>query len=127
MVSQNKIRLMAQMSYYKEHVGKKNQNMASYFRADYIGLQVLKSIICATIVFIIVIAMMIYYDFESLLKDIYQIDLMSTGKSILKSYLIFVAVYSVITYLVFWFKYRKSQRNLKEYYKGLRRLGDSLR
>lgn len=124
MVSQNKIRLMAQMSYYKEHVGKKNQNMASYFRSDYIGLQVLKSIISATIVFLIIIALMVYYDFENLLKDIYQIDLMSTGRSILKVYLMFVVVYSVITYLVFWFKYRKSQRNLKEYYKGLRRLGD---
>ncbi len=124
MISQDKIRLMAQMTYYDEHVGKKNRNMASYFRGDYIGLQVLKSIISATIVFLIVVALFIYYDFEVFMKDIYQIDLMATGKNLLTIYLVFVAVYSAITYIVFAIKYRKSQRNLREYYRGLRRLGD---
>ena len=38
--------------------------IASYFRSDYMGLQIIKSVICATLAYLIIFGLFIYYDFD---------------------------------------------------------------
>ena len=45
------------MASYEVNEGKKNVAIGSYFRGDYIGWQVLKSITSATIAFVVVFCM----------------------------------------------------------------------
>ena len=80
MLNEERIILMTQMASYEANEGKKNVAIGSYFRSDYIGWQVLKSIISATIAFIVVFAMYIFYDFEHV---IYR----DADSSILKQFL----------------------------------------
>ena len=54
--------------------------------------------------------------------EIYKMDLLEYAKGILKKYLIFVAVYSVITYIVFAFKYAKARGDLRSYVHNLNKL-----
>ena len=44
MLNEERIILMTHMASYEEHEGKKNVAIGNYFRGDYIGFQVLKSI-----------------------------------------------------------------------------------
>ena len=62
MLNEERVVLMTKMASYEANEGKKSLAIGSYFRSDYIGWQVLKSIISATIAFVVVFAMYILYD-----------------------------------------------------------------
>ena len=122
MLNEDKIKLMTRMAAYEENKGKRSMQIGNYFRSDYIGLQVMKSVISATVAFAIVIGMYIFYDFESVMKEIYQVDLLATGKQILIAYVVFVGIYAVITYIIYAYRYSKARKSLKKYYAHLTEL-----
>lgn len=122
MLSQERIKLMTKMAAYEENEGKTYMSIGSYFRSDYMGMQMLISIISATVSFLVVGGLYIYYHFETLMQDIYKIDLMIIGKQILFVYVIFVAVYALITYIIYSFRYSRAKRSLKRYYRHLKQL-----
>jgi hypothetical protein len=122
MLSEERIKLMTRMACYEQGEGKKNAAIGSYFRGDYIGLQVIRSVINATIAFVILFAMYIFYDLEVIMEDIYKMDLLEFGKAVVIRYLIFTLVYSLISYGVFAFKYSKARMSLKTYYNNLKKL-----
>lgn len=124
MLSEERIKLMAHMVSYEEHEGKKNVTIGNYFRGDYIGVQVLKAVISATIVFFIIFACYIFYDFELVMKDIYQIDLLGTGKKILAVYVLFTGIYAAISYTIASCRYARAKKSLKKYYAGLNYLSE---
>lgn len=113
---------MTKMASYEAHEGKKNVAVGSYFRGDYVGWHVLKSIISATIAFVVVFGMYIYYDFEVFMMDIYKMDLIEFARRILSRYLWTVGIYAVISYVVYTVRYMKAVKSLKLYYMNLRKL-----
>lgn len=122
MLSQERIKLMTRMAAYEENEGKKYMSIGSYFRSDYMGLQVIKSVICSTLAFLIIVGLYVYYHFETLMQDIYKMDLMKVGKDLLLYYVIFVAAYALITYIVYSYRYSRAKRSLKRYYRHLKQL-----
>ncbi|MBQ8189572.1 MAG: hypothetical protein IJZ44_07305 [Lachnospiraceae bacterium] len=122
MINQERIQLMTKLASYEENEGKKHIAIGSFFRSDYIGLQIIKSILGATVAYCIVFGLYIFYDFEFFMQDIYKMDLLEFGKNVLFYYFIFVVVYSVIAYIVFSYKYHKAKKNLKKYYHHLKQL-----
>lgn len=115
------------MAVYEEHEGKKSMSIGTYFRGDYIGKEVIKSIIYATIAYVIVIAVYVCYDFEILAQEIYNMDLIQFGTKMLKDYLKLVVGYAIITYVFYAMRYQKARRSLRSYYNNLRRLNSMYR
>ncbi len=122
MLNEERIKLMTKMAAYEANEGKKNVAIGNYFRGDYIGLQVIKSIISATLAFLIVFGLFIFYDFEVFMSDIYKMDLLGFGKTVVIVYLIFVAVYALISYMIYTYRYTKARKSLKMYYNNLKKL-----
>ncbi len=122
MLNEERIKLMTKMAAYEANEGKKNVAIGNYFRGDYIGLQVIKSIISATIAFVIVFGLFVFYDFEVFMSDIYKMDLLSFGRTVITAYLIFVAVYALISYMIYTYRYAKARKSLKMYYNNLKKL-----
>ena len=122
MLDENRIKLMTRMASYEEGEGKKNSSIARHFRSDYVGLQVLKAVICATIASMIVFGVYIFCNYESLLEDIYKIDLWDFAAGILKKYVVFTVSYSVVVYITFSIKYNKAKKSLKKYFNNLKLL-----
>lgn len=110
------------MASYEANEGKKNVAIGSYFRGDYIGWQVLKSIISATIAFVVVFGVYIYYDFEAFMTDIYKMDLIEFARHVLSMYLWTTGIYAVTAYVVYTIRYMKAMKSLKLYYMNLRKL-----
>ena len=119
--------LMTKMASYEANEGKKNVAIGSYFRSDYIGWQVLKSIISATIAFVVVFGMYIFYDFEVFMMDIYKMDLLGFAKQVLTMYLWTIGIYAVISYVVYTIRYNRAVKSLRVYHMNLRRLADMYR
>lgn len=122
MLSEERVILMTKMASYEEHEGKEYMKIGNYFRSDYIAIQVLKSIFCATLSFALIFVMYIFYDFEVLMQDIYKIDLVSFAKTVLMYYGITVAVYGAISYFICAYRYSKAKKSLKLYYQNLKKL-----
>lgn len=127
MLNESRIKLMTKMAIYEEHDGKKNMAIGSYFRGDYIGKEVIKSVVYGTIAYMIIIGVYVCYDFEILAQDIYKMDLIQFGVSLLKSYLKLVVSYAIITYIYYAMKYQAARRSLRSYYNNLRRLNSMYR
>ena len=122
MLNEERIKLMTKMAAYEADEGKKNVAIGNSFRGDYIGLQVIKSIISATIAFVIVFGLFVFYDFEVFMSDIYKMDLLGFGRTVITAYLIFVAVYALISYMIYTYRYAKARKSLKMYYNNLKKL-----
>lgn len=122
MLSEERVILMTKMASYERNEGKKNVSVGNYFRSDYIGVQVLKSIFCATIAFAIIFALFIFYDFELFMQDIYKMDLITFAKNVLIYYGVTVLVYGGISYAVYSYRYTKAKKSLKCYYQNLKKL-----
>ena len=122
MLNEERVKLMTKMASYEANEGKKNVAIGNYFRGDYIGLQVIKAVLNATIAFAIVFAMFIFYDFEVFMSDIYKMDLLHFGKTIMIIYLIFIVAYAVISYAIYTHRYTEARKSLKVYYNNLKRL-----
>lgn len=123
MLNEEKVILMTKMASYEEHEGKKNMEIGNYFRSDYIAVQVLKSIFCATVAFVLIFALFIFYDFEIFMQDIYKMDLVGFAKTILMYYGITVVVYGGVSYGICTYRYTRAKKSLKLYYQNLKKLG----
>lgn len=122
MLNEERIILMTQMASYEANEGKKNMAIGRYFRSDYIAVQVLKSVISATIAFGIVFALFIFYDFEVFMQDIYKMDLIVFARNVLKYYAITVVAYGLVSYGICSYRYAKAKKSLKCYYHNLKKL-----
>lgn len=122
MISEQRVKLMTRLAAYEQNEGKKNEEIGSYFKGDYISLQILKSVISATIAFALIVVMFVLYDSELFMSDIYKIDIMEYAKKFIIYYLCFTGAYVVISYVVYSIRYRKAKRRLKVYFNNLKRL-----
>lgn len=123
MLNEDRVILMTRMASYEGGEGKKNVKIGNYFRSDYIAIQILKSIICGTIVFGILFALYIFYDFEVFMENLYKMDLIAFAKNVLKNYAVSIVAYGLITYIVCTYRYAKAKKSLKSYYHNLKKLG----
>lgn len=110
------------MASYEANEGRRNVAIGNYFRGDYIGWHVLKSIISATIAFVVVFGMYIYYDFEVFMLDIYKMDILAFVKRVLSMYLWTIGIYAAVAFVVYAVRYTRAMKSLKLYHMNLRRL-----
>lgn len=113
---------MTKLASYEANEGKKNIAIVNFFRGDYIGFQVLKSVIAATISFFALFAVYVFYNFEELMQDVYKMDLLAYGKNIVILYLCTVGAYGVISYILYSTRYSRAKNSLKHYYSNLKKL-----
>ena len=126
MLSEERVKLMTRMASFEDNEGKEYASASTHFRGDYVGAQVLKAVICATIAYMIAFGVYIYYNYETFMTDIYKMDIWAFATSALKWYAVVVVVYSVIVYIVFSIKYTKARQGLKKYFNNLKLLGSLL-
>jgi uncharacterized integral membrane protein len=122
MVNEEKVILMTRMAAFAAREGKKEQKINQYFRSDYVGFEVVKSAISATIVFVVLFAVYAMTNFTSLIDNFYGESLEDFGRQIFTIYLIFLIGYCVISYIYFSFRYAKMRDKMKQYYNDLKKL-----
>ena len=122
MLNKERIRLMTRMAAYEERQGRKDIAISGYFRGDYISFQLLKSAIYATVGFALAVAMYVLYNIEMFLEDFYKMDILEFLKDILSKYCLVMAIYLVISYFVYSYRYHKAKRHVRQYNQLLRAL-----
>ena len=122
MVNEDRIKLMTRMAAYEKEEHKKNKTIVSFFRSDYISMQMLKSVISTTIAFAVMLGLYVLYDFEVFMKEIYQMDMFEFAKSVIIIYVIFLCIVLISTYVVSLYQYNKALQSTKLYYANLKKM-----
>ena len=122
MIHEERVILMTGLQVYEDGDGKRDIAISNYFRGDYLGMQMLKSVIYVTIAAGLFFAGYVFYNLEEFLNNIYQTNWLEYAQTLLTRYLVLVLAYTLITYLVYPCRYAKAKKNLKKYYGGLKAL-----
>lgn len=123
MLNEDRIRLMTKMAAFEKKDASKSISVYNYYKTDYISYNILKSVISATIAYILCLVLWALYKVDFFVKNINKIDLLAMGEDILKGYAVFMIAYIIISYIVFAHKYLRAKNNIKTYYGHLKRLG----
>lgn len=122
MLNFKKIRLMTKLSVYEKKDGKEDIYLSKYYKTDYVRYQVLKSIITASIGYGLIIAMIVFYKMEYLIKNAVTLDYKLLGTYILGFYLMTITIYGLGAFALYSMKYDASRKKLSRYFKLLKRL-----
>lgn len=122
MLNSKKIRLMTKLAVYENKDGKKDIHLSKYYKTDYVRYQMLKSMISATVGYLLVLALVGVYKMEYIIKNAVTLDYKSVGTYILGIYIMVVTVYGLGSVLIYSLKYDASRKKLAKYYKLLKRL-----
>ena len=79
MLNFKKIRLMTKIAVYEKKDGKEDIHLSKYYKTDYVRFQILKSIISATVAYALIIAMIVFYRLEYLIKNAITLDYKLVG------------------------------------------------
>jgi hypothetical protein len=122
MLNTNKVRLMTKLALYETKEGKEDIRLSKYYKTDYVRFQMIKSIICATIGYALVLFLLFVYKAEYIIRYAVTLDYKTIGTYILGIYIIVVALYGLGSWVGYSIKYDISRKKLSRYYKLLRRL-----
>ncbi len=122
MVNMRKVRLMTKLAIYEKTEGKEDIKLGKYFRRDYVRLKVLHNIVAVTIGYLLVLAMIIAYQMEDLIREAVNLDYIGIGKTILGVYIIVVTIYTMAAMVGYGLYYDYSRKKLAKYFRMLRRL-----
>jgi len=122
MLNGERIASMTKLAAYEQRKGKKNIRICKYFRGDYLLIQMLKTFVCTTIAYGIIVGMYLLYHFESLTEELYRLDLMGMLQKILMFYGMLVVGSCVFTYIVYSCRYHRAKKGQKEFMNRLKSL-----
>ncbi len=122
MLNEERVILMTRMASYERGEGRENVKIGNYFRSDYIAAQVIKAVISAVIAFLVLFGLYLLYNFETLMENLYEMDLIAFARDISIYFFVFVACYGVVTYLICTWRYARAKKSLKCYYNNLKKL-----
>lgn len=122
MLNEKKIRLMTKLALFEEYEGKEAIKMDRYYRVDYIRYQVLKSMVCVTLGYLLVLLSILVYQSEYILDNITTIAYKSIAVYIILGYLFLLLFYSFITGIISYFNYKRARKKMKNYKRNLKSL-----
>ena len=124
MLNEDKIRIMTRMAMYEKKEGKRDSRTDAWFKGDYISKALLGSFITGTIAFVIIFMIYALDSVEELMLTLYSMDVIALVSRVFLVYIIFMACFEVITWVVYSVRYDKAQKGLHRYYKDVKRLTD---
>ncbi len=120
----NRVRLMTRMASFEAEEGRGAIRICNFFRSDYVILNVVKSVVSSTLAFVLLLGVYIYYNVDKLLQDVYSMDLVKTGRTVISYYIGFVGAFALISYVVYSFRYDRAKKSLKDYNAALKQLDE---
>ena len=122
MLNTDKVRLMTKLALYETKEGKEDIRLSKYYKTDYVRYQVIKSIVCATIGYALILMLIFIYKSEEIIKNAVTLDYKTIGIVVLGIYIIIAALYGLGSSVGYAIKYDLSRKKLSRYYKLLKRL-----
>lgn len=125
MINEERVKEMTHMAIFEKEEGMKVKPMEEYFRSDYIGKELLRSLVSGTIAFMIMVMMGIMYQWEEFAENLQVVNLRPMITQAVFAYLIFMLFYLTITYIVYDYRYSKGRKKLKTFYQRVKKVNQA--
>ncbi len=122
MLNNRKIRIMTKLATYEEKEGKEDIALSKYYKTDYVRLNMLKTIMSATLGYLLLLIMIAVYKSEYLIENAVNLDYKGIFTTILGYYLIILTILIVGTLIGYSIKYDRSRKQLSQYFRMLKKL-----
>ena len=123
MLNEEKVKSMTKAAAYEKGPEKKNIDIGSYFRGDYLGLHMVKSALAYTLAFLILVALWAVGQLEEMMLQISHVDYFTNIiKTMAIAFVIGLVVYEIAVYAHYSHRYRQAKKSLKGYDSHLRKI-----
>lgn len=122
MINEERVVLMTKMSVKADEFRKEGMRINQFYRGDYVGFEVVKAVISATVLFVVLMAAYALFRFDEILNEFYS----GTGLDGLRKYILYyfvlAGVYVIVSYIIYSIRYNRARREAREYYHMLKEL-----
>lgn len=122
MVNIDRVKHQCRIAFYEQTNEKRNRGIGQYYRSDFIGKEVIKSIFTGTFAYAVVAALWIMVNIDAVLQSLNDLSIVHTVFVMVLCYIGFIIVYLFITYLVYALRYIKGKKELDEYKEHIKAL-----
>ena len=122
MLDGKKMCLMTKLARFESRTGKESLRIIRHHRGDYIGMGLLRNFIETTLGYLLVWGVIIAYNMDYLLDNLHKVKIFVVVVEFIVGYLIFLILYSVITWIKRRRQYEQAREEVEQYYNGLEEL-----
>lgn len=115
MVDVQKVKVMTQLAAFEQRESDRALKIVKYYRRDYVCMELLKSFVCITVGYGLLLLFLGVYQMEYLISNVMQLDYMSIIKKIIVGYIALTVCNFVIGIFLYNVKFSKAKRKVKEY------------
>ena len=119
MLSGERVRTMTKMQIFMDREGVKTRPMLEYFRGDYVGRQLLFSLVTGTLAYLLIFVLISVDDLEAMINSIDLGSVEGALRSLVGRYVLFMAAYLAVTFLVYTVRYALGRKKIRRYYAQL--------
>lgn len=127
MVREKNVKLMSKIAIYEKREGKKEIPINTFYKGDYVRLNCLKSVVAATITYVLVVALIAVYKLEYLLANVLKMDYKRLLIVLLAAYGIWAFLYWIIARILYAKRYENTRSNIIIYNHHLKKLQEESR
>lgn len=120
MINEERVRQLYKVAMYEQREEKLHRQIGKYYRSDYIGKEILKSIFTGSVAYIFLLVLVAVSQWEKYMSMVNQMDISSMLMPLLVVYVAYMAVYLIVTYMFFKVRYEDNRKRLDEYEEELR-------
>ncbi|MCR4717882.1 MAG: hypothetical protein K5656_11960 [Lachnospiraceae bacterium] len=122
MINTDKVRLMTKCACYIKNEESKNLSIANFFKRDYVRWNVLKSLVSATLGYILLVLLFALCKYNEIFLVLNQLKYKEIVVIVLVGWLATMVIYFVIAELVYRHRFEQARPGVTEYYKTLKKI-----
>ena len=123
MINEEKVKLMTKIQLFQDDE-KEVIRSRKYFQSDYLNIFLFRSFIAYLILFVLVLSIVVLYNGEAIIAELSLDMVIRRTKSVLASFIILLIFVMILSYIVYWFRFRRLQKKLKGYVSNLEKLDE---
>lgn len=122
MIQKEKVKLMTRLAISEKNMTKNDKKANKFYKTDYIKSQRLKTILCVTIGYILILCSIFLINLESIVNNIFSLNYKDIIFEVLLGYVFIWLFYTILIGKIYSKRYDKSKQKMLDYYDNLKKL-----
>lgn len=115
MVNVDRVKHQCQIAFYEKTDEKKNRGIGQYYRSDFIGKEMIKSIFTGTIAYAVMSGLWVMANVDAFLDSVTDMSVIYTVGIMVLFYIGFISIYLFATYIVYGVRYIQGKKEMDKY------------
>lgn len=122
MINEERVRQLYKVALCERREEKAHRQIGRYYKNDYIGKELIKSIFTGTAAYFFMSVLCLIYHWTEIMEQVNQLNWGKIWMPIVGSYVFFMSMYLLITYFIYKARYEEHYKQLSGYEEELQAL-----